>query len=70
MHEDAQTKFSPGAWSVGMEIVDIAAPSIPLGQRPRMRMLIAAGGLGGAVVGLLVVGAVLLVRRPPPPGTL
>ena len=70
VHEDAQTKFSPGAWSVGMEIVDIAAPSIPLSQGPRMRMLIAAGGLGGAVVGLLVVGAVLLVRRPPPPGTL
>lgn len=63
--EEAQAKFSPGAWSVGMEIVDIAAPSIPLSQGPRMRMLIAAGGVGGAVVGLLALGFALLVRHPP-----
>ncbi|MEI6632199.1 MAG: hypothetical protein WCP22_00110 [Chlamydiota bacterium] len=62
--EEAQAKFSPGARSVGMEIVDIAAPSIPLSQGPRMRMLIAAGAIGGAVVGLLAWGTTLLVRGP------
>lgn len=62
--EEAHVKFSPGARSVGMEIVDIAAPSIPLSQGPRMRMLIAAGAIGGGVVGLLAWGTALLVRRP------
>jgi hypothetical protein len=62
--DEAQAKFSPGARSVGMEIVDIAAPSIPLSQGPRMRMLIAAGAIGGAVVGLLAWGTMLLVRGP------
>lgn len=62
--EEAQAKFSPGARSVGMEIVEIAAPSIPLSQGPRMRMLIAAGAVAGAVVGLLALGTMLLVRRP------
>ena len=64
--EETQAKFSPGARSVGMEIVDIAAPSIPLSQGPRMRMLIAAGAIGGAVVGLLAWGTTLLVRVPSP----
>lgn len=60
--EEAQAKFSPGARAVGMEIVEIAAPSIPLSQGPRMRMLIAAGAIGGFVVGLLVGGTLYFMR--------
>ena len=60
--EEAQAKFSPGARALGMEIVGVAAPSIPLSHGPRMRMLIAAGAIGGLTVGLLVAGILHFTR--------